>query len=112
MKTLSCFRSFEKDVSQDHIGEMTLHLQKTFALHRALKIAHTNKEQGIPVLRVFSYLFVLAFRNLSLYRAVQFDEPEGGFGKDVCHRFLKSPTTDWQLFLNVFPAESCAGFLR
>ena len=101
MKTLSCFRSFEKDVSQDHIGEMTIRFQKTFALHRALKIAHANKEQGIPVLRVFSYLFALAFRNLSLYRAVQFDESEGGFGKDVCHRFLKSPTTDWQLFLNV-----------
>ena len=100
MKTLSRSRAFEKDVSSEQIEEMTLRFQKTFALHHALKIARANKEKGISVLRVFSYLFTLAFRSLSLHRAMQLDESEAGFGKDTCYRFLKSSTTDWQLFLN------------
>lgn len=100
MKTLSHPRSFEKDIPQDQIDEMTSRFQKSFGLRHALSVAHANKEKGISVLRVFMYLFSLAFRNLSMYRAMQLDESDAGFGLDTCHRFLKSSAADWQLFLN------------
>lgn len=101
MKNLSHSRNFEKDIPQEQFKEMSCRFQKTFDLRRALSVAHANKEKGIPVLRIFLYLFALAFRNLSMYRATQLDEPNVGLGKDTCNRLLKSSTIDWQRFLNV-----------
>lgn len=62
-----------------------------------------RKIRGIPVSRVFSYLFSIAFKNISIHQD-QKNNNTDKIGKDCVHRFLQSPKIDWNRFTSLLAA--------
>lgn len=75
---------------------------KKFNVFSILSKCGAKKIRGVPVTRVFSYLFSIAFKNISIYRD-QKSNPDS-IGKDCVHRFLQSPKVDWNKFTSFLAA--------
>ena len=101
MKTLSHSCKNEKSPRSDAVEKLTSRFQSTFKLAFALRAAHAYKSKGVPVSEIFTFLVNLAFKNLSLFRALQFENSSAHFSKDTCYRFLNSSSINWNRFLNV-----------
>ena len=101
MKNVSHSPKNEKANRSDDVAQLTSRFQSLFKLSCALRAAHAYKSKGIPVSEILTFLVNLAFKNLSLLRALQIDEPTARFSKDTCYRFLNSSSINWNRFLNV-----------
>lgn len=101
MKNVSHSLKNEKSNSSDVAARLTSRFHSLFKLSFALRSAHAYKSKGVPVSEIFTFLVNLAFKNLSLFRALQIDAPSARFSKDTCYRFLNSSSINWNRFLNV-----------
>jgi len=73
---------------------------KEWRIGQLLREAKIIKEKGIPVLRIFEFVFLLLFQNTNLFRAFEQDvERNLGFAKDTVYRFLESTSGNWERFL-------------
>ena len=73
---------------------------KEWRIGQLLREARIVKEKGIPVLRIFEFVFLLLFQNTILFRAFEQDvERKLGFAKDTVYRFLESTSGNWERFL-------------
>jgi len=75
---------------------------KVNSINRILKKSNVQKEQGIPVLRVFGALVLMAFTGKRLNRLIA--ENSFGFGKDAVYRFINSVRIQWQTFISLLSA--------
>ena len=101
MKNVSHSRKNEKSDPSNVVELLTSRFQSLFKLSCALRAAHAYKSKGVPVSEIFTFLVNLAFKNLSLFRALQIDDSSVRFSKDTCYRFLNSSSVNWNRFLNV-----------
>ena len=101
MKTLSHSLKNEKSNRSDAVEKLTSRFLSLFKLASALRSAHAYKSKGVSVSEIFVFLVNLAFKNLSLFRALQLENSSARFSKDTCYRFLNSSSINWNRFLNV-----------
>jgi len=78
---------------------------KKFGIFSILSKCGAKKIRGVPVSRVFAYLFSIAFKNISIYNDQKSNNPDT-IGKDCVHRFLQSPKIDWNKLTSALAAES------
>ena len=76
---------------------------KKFSIFSILSKCGARKIRGVPVSRVFAYLFSIAFKNISIYQDQKSNNPDK-IGKDCVHRFLQSPKIDWNKFTSLLAA--------
>lgn len=74
-----------------------------FNMFSILSRSGARKIRGVPVSKVFAYLFSIAFKNISMYQDQKSNNPEK-IGKDCVHRFLQSPKIDWNKFTSSLAA--------
>jgi hypothetical protein len=74
-----------------------------FNIFSILSKCGARKIRGVPVSRVFAYLFSIAFKNISIYQDQKSNNPDT-IGKDCVHRFLQSPKIDWNKFTSLLAA--------
>ena len=71
---------------------------KRFHISSALKASNAYKKNGIPVIEVFQYLFLLIFSNRSMYMSLITGRNTPGFAKDTVYRFMKMLQINWIRF--------------
>ena len=71
---------------------------KRFHISSALKASNAYKKNGIPVIEVFQYLFLLIFSNRSMYMSLITGRNTPGFAKDTVYRFMKMLQINWMRF--------------
>ena len=71
---------------------------KRFHISSALKASNAYKKNGIPVIEVFQYLFLLIFSNRSMYMSLLTGRNTPGFAKDTVYRFMKMLQINWIRF--------------
>lgn len=76
-----------------------------FKISGLLKKANASKEKGISPVRILQYLFLLIFRNKSLYMDQTLHRDEMDFGKDTVYRFMKSIHINWNRFTALLAAK-------
>ena len=74
---------------------------KRFHISSALKASNAYKKNGIPVIEVFQYLFLLIFSNRSMYMSLITGRNTPGFAKDTVYRFMKMLQINWIRFTTV-----------
>lgn len=74
-----------------------------FSIFSILSKCGTKKIRGVPVSRIFAYLFSITFKNISKYQDQKSNNPDK-IGEDCVHRFLKSPNIDWNKFTSLLAA--------
>ena len=71
---------------------------KRFHISSALKASNAYKKNGIPVIEIFQYLFLLIFSNRSMYMSLITGRNTPGFAKDTVYRFMKMLQINWMRF--------------
>ncbi|NBK80592.1 transposase [bacterium D16-76] len=71
---------------------------KRFHISSALKASIAYKKNGIPVIEIFQYLFLLIFSNRSMYMSLITGRNTPGFAKDTVYRFMKMLQINWIRF--------------
>ena len=71
---------------------------KRFHISSALKASNAYKKNGIPVIEIFQYLFLLIFSNRSMYMSLITGRNTPGFAKDTVYRFMKMLQINWIRF--------------
>lgn len=84
---------------------------RKFGIFPILSKCGARKIRGVPVPGVFSYLFSIAFKNVSIYQDQKSNNP-ARIGKDCVHRFLQSPRIDWNRFTSLLAASIIKGELE
>lgn len=75
---------------------------KNHQLFTLLKESGAYKTRGVPVLKVFTFIFSLLFTGKSLFRTLRdTKKPDSVLDKNVVYRFLQSTKTDWIQFTTV-----------
>ena len=76
---------------------------RKFGIFPILSKCGARKIRGVPVPGVFSYLFSIAFKTVSIYQDQKRNNP-ARIGKDCVHRVLQSPRIDWNRFTSLLAA--------
>ncbi len=76
---------------------------KKFSIFTILSKCGARKLRGVPVSRVFAYIYSIAFKNISINQDQRSSNPDK-IGKDCVHRFLQSPKIDWNKFTSLLAA--------
>ena len=76
-----------------------------FRIASLLKKANAKKEKGIAPVRILQYLFMLIFRNKSMYMDQSLHHEEMDFGKDTIYRFMKNIHINWNRFTALLAAK-------
>ncbi len=74
-----------------------------FNVFSILSKCGARKLRGVPVSQVFTYLFSIAFKHISVNRDQKSGNPNA-VGRDCVHRFLQSPNIDWNKFISLLAA--------
>ena len=61
--------------------------------------SHIKKQKGVPVSKVFQFLFLLPFHHHTGHRTLTLHKNVIEFRKDVMYRFLANPSFQWTSFL-------------
>lgn len=69
-----------------------------FHVSSALKAANAYKKKGVPVMKIFQYLFLLIFSNRSMYMNLISGRNTPAFAKDTVYRFMKMIQINWIRF--------------
>ena len=88
-------QSYSFEQSQNVISSAFKELQITKLLYKA----NIRKECGIPVLKVFQYIFMLVFHGKNLFRALESKHNDHSISKNTFYRFLSNPSFNWRRFL-------------
>ena len=88
-------QSYSFEQSQNVISSAFKELQIT----KLLYMANIRKECGIPVLKVFQYIFMLVFHGKNLFRALESKHNDHSISKNTFYRFLSNPSFNWRRFL-------------
>ena len=76
-----------------------------FKISSILKSSNVKKEKGVSPVRILQYLFMLIFRNKSMYMDQTLRCEETGFGKDTVYRFMKNIHINWNRFTALLAAK-------
>ena len=72
-----------------------------FHISSALKESNAYKKRGIPVIKIFQYMFLLIFSNRSMYMSLLTGKNTPDFAKDTVYRFMKMVQINWIRFTTV-----------
>ena len=87
------------DILSTSFGSFT----QKFNVFSILSKCGARKLRGVPVSQVFTYLFSIAFKHISVNRDQKSGNPNA-VGRDCVHRFLQSPNIDWNKFISLLAA--------
>ncbi|MDO5139697.1 MAG: transposase, partial [Oscillospiraceae bacterium] len=76
-----------------------------FKVASLLKSSNARKEKGISPIRILQYLFLLIFRNKSMYMDQALRRDEMDFAKDTVYRFMKNIHINWNRFTALLAAK-------
>ena len=88
----------QADQNDKQISKSIEKFFKRFHISSALKASNAYKKNGIPVIEVFQYLFLLIFSNRSMYMSLITGRNTPGFAKDTVYRFMKMLQINWMRF--------------
>ena len=88
----------QADQNDKQISKSIEKFFKRFHISSALKASNAYKKNGIPVIEVFQYLFLLIFSNRSMYMSLITGRNTPGFAKDTVYRFMKMLQINWIRF--------------
>ena len=72
-----------------------------FHISSDLKESNAYKKRGIPVIKIFQYMFLLIFSNRSMYMSLLTGKNTPDFAKDTVYRFMKMVQINWIRFTTV-----------
>lgn len=72
-----------------------------FHISSALKASNAYKKEGVPVMEIFQYLFLLIFSNRSMYMNLITGRNTPAFAKDTVYRFMKMIQINWIRFTTI-----------
>jgi hypothetical protein len=78
---------------------------KKYSIGDILRASNAYKEKGISVVRIFQYLFMLVFRNCTMYISMRSGRDNADFLKDTVYRFKNSININWLHFLTQLSAK-------
>ncbi len=97
----------------NHEIESTMSLFfKKFKIGQLLRVCRADKQKGIPVMDVFTYLFCLIFSGRSMYMQLRTGRFQESFSKNTVYRFLNSTKTNWLRFTTLLSERIVDQFLR
>lgn len=70
----------------------------------ALKASNAYKKKGIPVTKIFQYLFLPFFSNRSMYMSLLTGQNTPDFADDSVYRFMKVVQINWIRFTTILSA--------
>ena len=85
---------------------------RQFQLASLFSRSHIKKQKGVPVSRVFRFLFLLPFHHHTGHRTLTLHPNTIPFRKDVMYRFLSNPSFQWTSFLLNLSAGMIQKFFR
>ncbi len=85
---------------------------KDYKLGQLLHLCRADKQKGIPVMNVFTYLFCLIFSGRSMYMQLRTGKFQESFSKNTVYRFLNSAKTNWLRFTTLLSERVVNEFLR
>ena len=88
-------QSYSFEQSQNAISPALKELQIAKLLYKA----NVRKDCGIPVFKVFQYLFMLVFHGKNLFRALESKHNDHSISKNTFYRFIGNPSFNWRRFL-------------
>lgn len=83
---------------------------KTLKIGQLLRQAGIRKANGISVLEVFQFIFLLGFQGKNLYRFLNSDKGKDSISKNTYYRFLNEATYGWRRFLTLLACRVIASF--
>ena len=78
---------------------------KKYKVSSILKDSNAYKAKGVPVIKVFQFLFSLIFTNRSMYMNMLTGKHNESFAKDTVYRFLNSTSINWMSFTSLLSAK-------
>ena len=98
-----------KSITQDYqidkrMNDSIVNFSKKYGIAKILKSSNAYKSKGFSVLRVFLYIFSLAFTNRSMYMNFLTGKHSEEFEKDTIYRFLNSQRINWVSFTSTLSA--------
>ena len=72
-----------------------------FHISSALKASNAYKKKGIPVTKIFQYLFLLIFSNRNMYMNLITGRNTPAFATDTVYRFMKMIQINWIRFTTI-----------
>ena len=102
----------QKTDDGNSVSDFATKFMKRFHLGKLLFKCNAGKEQGIPVMDIFRFLFCMMFSDRSVYMQMKTGTFEGGFSKNTIYRFLNDTRTNWQRFTTLLSADIINGFMK
>ncbi len=91
--------------NENILSEKTAYFFQKYSLGDILRTSNAYKEKGIPVTKIVQYLFMLVFRNCSMYISMRSGRDTADFDKDTVYRFKNSIKVNWLHFLTLLSAK-------
>ena len=87
------------------VSSSIMNFFKKYKISSILKASNAYKTKGIPVIKLFQYLFSLIFANRSMYMNMLTGKHNENFAKDTVYRFLNSTSINWMNFTSLLSAK-------
>ena len=87
------------------VSSSIMNFFKKYKVSSILKASNAYKTKGIPVIKLFQYLFSLIFANRSMYMNMLTGKHNENFAKDTVYRFLNSTSINWMNFTSLLSAK-------
>ena len=98
-----------KSITQDYqidkrMNDSIVNFSKEYGIAKILKSSNAYKFKGFSVVRVFLYIFSLAFTHRSMYMNFLTGKHREAFEKDTIYRFLNLQRINWISFTSTLAA--------
>ncbi len=91
--------------NENLLKEKTEYFFHKYDVGEILRASNAYKEKGIPVIKIVQYLFMLVFRNCSMYISMRSGRDTADFDKDTVYRFKNSIKVNWLHFITLLSAK-------
>lgn len=93
------------------ISSSIINFFKNYANSSIFRASNAYKTKGVPVPKLFQYLFALIFSNRSMYMNMLTGKHNEDFSKNTVYRFLNLPCINWMKFTTMVSSKIINTFL-
>ena len=96
----------------DEISNFVTNIMREFQIGHLIFKCNAGKVKGIPVIKVFRYLFCLGFSNRSIYMQRKTGAFDGSLCKNTVYRFINNPRINWLRFTTLLSTRFINVFMK